>query len=152
MYATPPFGGRRANLKSLPKKIKKHKGLCQKATTLLRIPPEGSVDPVSSVLVLTDTRHTATSAQYFEKIVQGQLGGATRVYASDTTPREWDRRVKPPQSTIPYKKRRKPLHTGRERKSAGPGGIMFIIGPKCGIAFVRHMCYIYVCIYFHVIY
>jgi hypothetical protein len=84
------------------------------------------------ILVLTDTRHTATSAQYYKKIVQGQLGGATRVYASDTTPRERDRRVKPTKSTIPFKKRRTPLHTGRERKSAGPGGIMFIIGPKWG--------------------
>ena len=55
------------------------------------------------VMVLTDTQHTDTSAAYFKKLVQSHLGGAAKIYASDTNPREHERR----QRTNPKVQRKK---------------------------------------------
>ena len=86
------------------------------------------------VMVLTDTQHTDTSAAYFKKLVQSHLGGAAKIYASDTTPREHERRQRT-NPKVQRKKRDSSLpryqHAGSHMRK-GPGGIIFIIGPRWG--------------------
>ena len=71
------------------------------------------------VLVLTDTQHSSTSADYYRKMVQARLGGAARVFASATTPRKRERR-----------QRRKNTNARGSRSGGqhtGPGGSCFLL-------------------------
>ena len=82
------------------------------------------------VLVLTDTQHTATSADYYRKLFQARMGCAARTYASATTPRRNERRQQHAGSARPGAAKR-----GRNRFNkvhSGPGGIIFLIGPRWG--------------------
>ena len=84
------------------------------------------------VLVLTDTQHTATSADYYRKILQARLGGAARLFASATTSRQHERRQRQKETC---KTRPATNNRGRNRSNRmhnGPGGIMFLIGTRWG--------------------
>ena len=83
------------------------------------------------VLVLTDTQHTATSADYHRKVFQARMGGAARIFSSATTPRQHERRQRRSDASIrPTTNTRGRNRTNRVHN--GPGGVMFLIGPRWG--------------------
>ena len=67
------------------------------------------------------------------KIVQAHLGGAAKMYASDTNPRKHERRE---HADSNISKSSGPTGKRPIRSHQGPGGIIFIIGPKWGPSFI----------------
>ena len=82
------------------------------------------------ILVLTDTRHTQTSAAFFKRMVKSHLGGAATLYATDTTSRNYGHRQRHSDHARSRSYTGIPITRVKRPALKEPGGIIIIIGPE----------------------